>query len=389
MKTRLYYLTRSFAPYQKGGGPLMRQGAVKYLNELGWDVIVIMPNYNSKELIIEDNIIQIPIEGIFIQKLASLFERVGIYEDYLDKWVENAYKYLKDVVNKNDIIFSTSGGDLATIKLGSLMKEKVKCKFVINFRDPLNYSLVHNLKIDNKFHISREKVEFKYLKNSDKIITSSISNMNSLLNKYPMFKEKISNNYFGFIKLVNTHKYKKKSSLKVRIAYAGSMLSKVQRPEVLFEAYLKLADKSNFEIYYIGNINDNHILNKIKDKNIIFINHLNHEEYLKFMCENIDIGFVSLSNEYYGACVPSKIYEYINLELPIIGVLPNSDGMDIINNYGYSCKYDDIDKLKNILIQIQDKDKIKNFKNRIIKDKKLWSMAHKIQEVNKILRRLG
>ena len=61
-----------------------------------------------------------------------------------------------------------------------------------------------------------------------------------------------------------------------------------------------------------------------------------HNEFLKFMIENIDIGFVSLANDYLGACVPSKIYEYINLGLPIIGALPNGDGLDIINknNYG-------------------------------------------------------
>ena len=100
MRTKIYYLTRSYSPYQKGGGPLMRTGAVKYLQELGCYVTVIMPNYNSKELIIENGIIQIPFKGTHIQKLASLLERIGIYEDYLDKWVENAFEYLKDKVKK-------------------------------------------------------------------------------------------------------------------------------------------------------------------------------------------------------------------------------------------------------------------------------------------------
>ena len=87
IKGRIYYLTRSYAPYQKGGGPLMRTGAIKYLKELGWEVIVVLPNYTSKEYIIENNIIQIPFSIKYIQKLTSILERVGIYEDYLDKWV--------------------------------------------------------------------------------------------------------------------------------------------------------------------------------------------------------------------------------------------------------------------------------------------------------------
>ena len=54
MKTKIYYLTRTYYPYQKGGGPLMRMGAVKYLQELGWNVIVVMPNYGSNKINIDD-----------------------------------------------------------------------------------------------------------------------------------------------------------------------------------------------------------------------------------------------------------------------------------------------------------------------------------------------
>ena len=74
-----------------------------------------MPNYISKDLIVEKNIVQIPFKGTHIQKLVSLLERVGICEDYLD----NAFEYLKE-----DIIFATSGGEL-----GSLLKNKIHCKF--------------------------------------------------------------------------------------------------------------------------------------------------------------------------------------------------------------------------------------------------------------------
>ena len=81
MQNKIYYLARSYSPYQKGGGPLMRAGAVKYLQELGWEVTVVMPNYNSKEVIIENNIMQIPFKGKHIQKLASLLERVGVYSN--------------------------------------------------------------------------------------------------------------------------------------------------------------------------------------------------------------------------------------------------------------------------------------------------------------------
>jgi len=386
MTNKIYYLTRSYAPYQKGGGPLMRTGAVKYLQELGWDVTVVMPNYDSKELIIEQNIIQIPFKGKHIQKLASLFERVGIYEDYLDKWVKDAYEYLENKIKKEDIIFATSGGELGMINLGSLLKDKISCKFVINFRDPLDYSIVNRLKLDNKFHVSREKQEYKYLKNSDLIITSSKTNQNSLVSKYPEWKYKIVNNYFGYIKKLDINKFKKKVSDKLRIAYVGNM-GDLQKPEILYEIYKK-SNLENLEIFFIGNTKSYKPLQNIVDDNVKFIDFLPHEEFLKFMIENIDIGFVSLTSDYLGACVPSKIYEYINLGLPMIGALPDGDGKDIINKngYGMACNYNDSNNLIDALKRFQDKVFLENVRNSILDNRDKWFMKNRIKEVNVFLR---
>lgn len=397
MKPKIYYLTRSYYPYQKGGGPLMRNGAVKYLQELGYEVVVVMPNYNSNEIIIENNIWQIPFKGRYIQKLFSFLERVGFYEDYLDKWVRSAFEYLKDKISEVDIIFATSGGELGTIKLGYLLKNKSNiaqicnksCRFVTNLHDPIDYTLVHGKKINAKFHISREKQEQKYLSNSDLIITSSKSNLASLISKYPEIKDKIKCNYFGYIEKIDIDINRYKKSNKLKIAYIGS-ISSTQKPEILYEAYRNLNKKENIEIYFIGNYKNYKPLYNICDSNVKFIDFIPHKELLKFVTENIDIGFVSLANDYLGACVPSKIYEYINLELPIIGALPCGDGMKIINenNYGIACKYYDIKGISNAILKFRDKLFLENIRNNIVKDKRLWAMSEKIKEVDLLLKKL-
>ena len=389
MKNKLYYLTRSYSPYQKGGGPLMRNGAVKYLKELGWNVTVVMPNYSSDKLNIEDNIIQIPQN--YNIKLSLYLERLGLKEDYLDNWVEIAFEYLKDKITKDDIAFATSGGELGMIKLGSLLKNKIGCKFVVNFRDPLDYSLVNGSKLNKKFHVSREKQEKKYLKSSDLIITSSTINQHSLENKYHNLKERIVNNYFGYIEKIYLDNYSKENSTKLRIAYVGNM-GNLQKPEILYEVYKNLQN-SNIEIYFIGNVNSNKRLLEIKrlhDKNIKFIDFLSHKKFLKFMSENIDIGFVSLTSDYLGACVPSKIYEYINLELPMIGALPDGDGKDIINckGYGKACRYDDLDALSKAVESLLDKEYLDTIKLNIIRDKDSCSMGNRIKDVDNMLKDL-
>lgn len=382
----IWFLTRSLCPYQKTGGGQIRLGQVEALKLLGWNVNIIMPNYKDSSIQIIDEIIQIPYTQH--QKISSIYSRIGLYEDYLDKWVENALKYIQDMIHKEDIIFATSGGELGMIKLGSLLKDEFHCKFVVNFHDPLDYSLVNNLKLDNKFHVNREKQEYKYLKNSDLIITSSKSNEQSLHNKYAQWKDKICNNYFGYINKIDLKLYTKKSSDRLSIAYVGSM-GVLQKPEILYEIFKKLNTK-NIDIYFIGNISQYKPLQNINDENVKFIDFMPHNEFLKFMIENIDVGFVSLVNDYLGACVPSKIYEYINLGLPMIGALPNGDGKDIINenNYGMACKYDDIEGLVNSIERMTDNNYLSEIKQNIINDRNSWSMQEKIEEVDSMFKKL-
>lgn len=256
--------------------------------------------------------------------------------------------------------------------------------------DPINYTTVFGKMVDNKFHVNRDKLEEKYLKNVDAVITSSLVNLKNLSNKYNFLKNRIYNNYFGYIKKKELSNVISKSR-KIRIAYSGSMLSSVQKPENLINIIRNL-DKTKVEIYFIGNISVNKKLKKIKDSNIKFINYMEHEEYLKFMSENIDLAFVSLSKDYYSACVPSKIYEYINLELPILGLLPlNSDSIDIINDnkFGFACALEDSKLIVNKINEIiSNKNILLEYRSSLKEKKDDWFMKNKIIEVDILLRKI-
>ena len=378
------------SPFQKSGGSLMREGAVKYLRKIGWDVVIIMPNYRSTKFHIEKDLIQIP--TLPILRITSKLQHIGVLEDYLDFWVKKAYKYLQNVITENDVIFATSGGELGTIKLASRLKKKIGCKVIGNFRDPVNYAFSNGKKIDKKFHVSREKVEGKYLSNLDIILTSSIFYKNSLKAKYELLKKKIFHNYFGYVKSVDLKMYSRISDKKLRICYMGTM-THAQKPEILLEAYELVPEKlkQKIEIVFIGNFRNyekfNNYLNK---KNIVFLDYMPHETLLEFIVKNVDVGFVSLINDYYGACVPSKIYEFINLGIPMIGALPEGDGRDIINKYSYglACSYDDINGIADAITLFLDREFLITKKNSVLNEKFIWSMEHQISEVNKIILKL-
>ncbi|XNS81285.1 glycosyltransferase [Vibrio cyclitrophicus] len=366
----------------------MRTSTVQLLKNLGWNVVVVMPSSeNVVRFIEEEGILRIPLRGN--QRLAAIFQRIGYQEDYLDKWVEDAYSYLQGTVKPSDIVFSTSGGELGTIKLGAILKRKIGCKFVVNYRDPTDYTLVHGLKKDNRFHVSRESNEKKYLSCSDLVLTSSKSNLVNLSTKYQDLN--IINNYFGYVKETDVKCNKRKRN-KIRIAYAGSMLKKVQDPSYLIDIFTLMSQRENFEVYFIGDTSKNkELVNKSKMfENVYFLDHMSHPEYLDFMMNNIDIGFLSLSKDYYGACVPSKLYEYINLIKPMVAILPEGDAKDIINSnhYGLALGSCDLEKAAKYLDSLFDGNELYVCESNIRKDKHLWSMNHLIKDVDTLLKNL-
>ena len=386
---RLFYITRSYAPYDEGGGALMRKWTVDYLTALGWEVQVVRPEYDQQVFYREENVLNIPFKQRYRQKLLSLFERVGLYEDYLDPWVVSTLPYLLRVITKEDIVFCTSGGELGTIKLGALLKEKIGCKFVANFRDPLNYGYMQGLRRDKKPHVGRIRTQRKYLSQADLILTSSKRYCEILKIGFPEFENKLRNNYFGFGRLPNQKNIERKKTKQYTIAYTGN-LSKTQKPEFIFDV-VRNQDFENLKIVFIGKVAEHRFDLADIQCEVEFVETMPHDTFQKYMLENIDIGLVSLASDYYGACVPSKLYEYISLNLPILGFLPLGDAADIINQncFGLATKWGDIEAARNALKKITQPAQLTKFAQNVSIHKEEWSMKHRVCELDGMLKSLN
>lgn len=389
MNKKVYYLTRSFYPFQKGGGPLIRTATVERLCELGWEIIVILPNYTSLNTKKQSGIWQIPFPNRNIKKVSSLLERVGIYEDYLDRWVAKTFDILKDEISSQDIVLSTSGGELGMIKLGSMLKAALGCRFLASLHDPLDYGYMNGLRKNKKPHVGRELAQKKYLPNADLIVTSSQFYSDVLRKHLGLSEHKVKHSYFGFIKEIDVQDLERKKRDKLRIAYTGAMTA-AQKPELLYHALRNSTIKNEVELIFIGDASNYKPINSIKDERVKRIGFMPHDDYLHFMSRNIDVGFVSLANDYYGACVPSKIFEYINLGLPMLGALPDGDAKQIINDrgFGFAVSYKDVTLLKSKILQFCDDNILRCCKTRVLENKKEFSMKRTISELDGFLREI-
>ena len=385
---RLFYITRSYAPYDEGGGALMRKWTVEYLISLGWDVQVIRPEYEKDVYSRDKNVISIPFNQKYRQKWFSLLERVGWYEDYLDPWVKSTLPYLRKFIRKEDMIFCTSGGELGTIKLGALIKQELGCKLVVNFRDPLNYGYMQGLRRDTKPHIGRIGIQRKFLNDADLILTSSKRYCEILKSGFPELESKLHNNYFGFGSPPCQKNIKKQKSKQCTIAYTGN-LSKTQKPEFILDV-VRNQNFENLKIVFIGNVAEHSFDLADIQCEVKFIETMPHDIFQKYMLENIDIGIVSLASDYYGACVPSKLYEYISLGLPILGFLPLGDAADIVNHngFGLATKWGDLKAARDALNTITQHANLDEFARNVSSHKEAWSMKCQVTELDGMLKGL-
>lgn len=358
----------------------MRKAQVDNLKAAGHNVIVVLPNYKSNYLEKkEEGILLIPYKTN--ERITYLLHSNGLLSCYLNRWVKNTINYLKKVIKKEDVVFATTGGEMGTLIIASELKRIINCKTIFNYHDPIKDTSVFDLFPTSKTSkINKNKIEGKYLENIDLILTSSELNRQALLEKYSNISaDKVKTIYFGYLKSLYSKELKKDSSQnKIRIVYGGSF-ARLQKPELLIEAAIGL---KNIEVVYIGNHQNYDPIQKYKN-DCLLLPAMPYVEYVKYIQEKADIGFVSLSDEYYGACIPSKLYEYINVGLPILGALPEGDAMNIINdkNYGLACHFSDLKKLKENLIKLTQVKIANQCEINILANRENWSMNHNFNKV--------
>jgi hypothetical protein len=381
MKKKLWYITRSYTP-EKSGGILMRVAQSKLLSHY-FDVRIITPAYSQSTPLKEKNILRTPFfYNKNITRLLNIASKLGFLSDYLAPWTRQATNLLIKNVRNDDILFCTSGGDLASLLVGYRVKRRhPKVQFVINYRDPTNYTQVDGHYLSGTL-ATKNKIEYQYLKLADLVITSSESYATNLCNKYPQFANKIHNNFFGYIHKTPFDKIpiKHHSSLPLQIVYGGAF-DPPQEVEILAKAAKGVTD---VHIHFIGNWkNYSPITDFLEEENMTFHNAMTHKEFIHFMLETADIGFLSLGDPYYGACVPSKLYEYINLCLPILASIPKGSAKDIIeeNQIGWTTSHRNVHALNRQIIKLtQDIHLLKEARIKMIKIRDDWSMPVQFQK---------
>lgn len=373
---KIYYITRT-VPGDGTGGSLVRWGSVKYLREAGYKVIVVALSNRNQE---SDD--QIYIQGCtsrFFTRVNIVLYNLGILDDYLEIWANKVFKELKKCINGDDIVLAVSGGELGPLIAASKLKNKIGCRIVYNLHDPVDYTT-----IDGAFSFTssmkmraRDKEESNVFHNADAIVTSSQFYADALKRKYPDVANNISFHHFGYIEKNDFTRGGFKKTDCINVVYGGNM-GPLQRPEILIELANFFPDV-NFT--FVGDLN----FKGEKPSNVFIKPKMAYKDYILYLVSFADIGFFSLVGNVSKLCVPSKLYEYINVGIPILAAI-EGDSRNIINDngFGYATEYS-VDLLKEALNTLLQGDNLEKARKAILRERDKWFMKYTIFELIQVL----
>ncbi|GAA0758155.1 hypothetical protein [Clostridium sartagoforme] len=285
------------------------------------------------------------------------------------RWYRHAIKDIRNRIlkeNEIDIIYSTSSP--YTDHLIALeIKKQTKKKWVADFRDPWigNDIIMGGY---SKKRIEKEKrLECEVITLADVVINVTESITDMYVKRYPEFKDK-------FITITNGFDSNDKKNIKViknekfQINYSGILISS-QNPEDVIIALENIASRDDefredLEVNFTGNI-DEEIKAKIRQSKLsdkININsYIEHDKILNVMA-NSNINLLILPNDEQSKGIyTGKIFDYILVERPILGIMP-TDGVAAklinTNNIGLATNHGDVVEIESFILS-----EYKKFKN--------------------------
>ncbi len=388
---KVLIITYYFPP---AGGPGVQRWLkfVKYLPDFGIQPVVYVPENPTYPIIDAALVDEISDKAIVIKRkiiepygLASIFSKnktkkisSGIInrerkQSVLEKlflwirgnlfipdarvlWVKPSVKFLEKYIAEHQIdTIITSGPPHSLHLIGLALKDKLKVRWIADFRDPWTTIGYHkSLKLSTSSADKHAEMEAKVLQKADVILVTSKTTKAEFeeLTSKPI--EVITN---GF-DVERTNKVALDE--KFTMAHIGSFLSS-RNPRILWKSIQELLKENkgfagDFELKLIGAISTE-ILEAIAEFQISnYVNNLgyrSHKEAVEHQRKSQVLLLIEIDSEETKSIIPGKLFEYMVSERPIIAIGPqDSDFESIIKetNTGTFFKYDEKEALKSHIL---------------------------------------
>ena len=367
MKTALI-ISRSFPPFNRVD-VIRVMKFVKYLHSFGWHPIVLTEKLPEGQLDAIDKSLEMELpkrlkvfrapcpslqdvyqffggkikRGSYDatdKKLRQVVKSLLVPDPYL-LWSLIGFRMAKKIIKtqKIDVVFTTSPNE-TTHLIGYRLRKHFACSWIADFRDPWIEKLNRPQRI-LPLEIYERYLQKKVLFRADHITVAWPGIARGFLSLYPDLEKKISilSNGYDESDFANL----KTTQFNVFTTLFVGTLHQALKPESLFLAlkmFLEKYPKMRIETQFlmVGRRDpfvDRLIIQNNLDGYVKITNQVSHKKCLEH-CRGADILLFCIPDH---DCIPSKIYEYMRVGRPILGVAdPESDAFKVIRkNYQGEC----------------------------------------------------
>lgn len=342
MNKKLYIISYFFAPLGRADG-VNRTYMVKFLSEQDWNIEVFscgnphgfLQSFQKDETLLKLIPASVKLhrpKSFYWGPIGAFLDIAGILKDPFANWLLPAYKKALNEINDKGIVYAIVP-PTTNAQIAYKLAQKKGLPLVIDFRD-------------NVYNLPKHIVQA-----CDTIIASSDQSLDEMRAYYNLPHNKGITIYNGYQKESSLFPQNHNSNT-LKFIYAG-VLSRIQNPAIIVKA-LKLMEEKypdskgrvTFEFYGPHNYYTSLFLKKHLNQKITFHGYIPYKEILKKISE-ADYGFVSLTPKGYEYAIPSKVFQYISMEVPIFGIGPLGALKDFIenNNIGMFSFAKDIDQM--------------------------------------------
>lgn len=367
MTKKILIITDDFIHNSEKSGAILIKDLADAINATdNFSSIVIAPNVNSSKI---EKLELNGVETILFPsgKIKNTNFTFRAYNEYLLSFkIKKCYKHIKSEDVFGIIYYSPSIFFGNAVKF---LKKKFNCYSYLILRDlfpqwTIDLGIIKKNSFAHLFFKYFEKINYLH---ADKIGVMSESNLEIFSTRSDFKKFEVLPSWQKPIKIKTNRELLKEYDLAELsdkfVFFYGGNIGLAQGIETLLKLSKSLLHKKNIHFVFIG---QGDAVSLLKDKsltNISYLDSIKPDLYYE-LASNFNVGLVSLHPNHTAHNYPGKIWGYMSLNKPIIGVVnKGNDVKELINdnNAGLVCTHNEgIDKLTAHCIKLSNDLELRN-----------------------------
>lgn len=360
---RVYFIACCFPPFGRGNSVTNACVANGLAEDLAVEVICmeqesgLLLSYQQDPSLVASLHPRLKVHRIRAARWAGLNEvlyAVGLLPCYYLNWAWKVWRQRHQLFAEPGVLFAVYPvfSDLA---IAYWLQRRYGYPLVIDFRDDFSGVMARGWR--RIFRGVYRWLEGRLLNRAARVTVTTEALKADLAGRHQVDPDKIEVVYNIVPTSPSPPKHTENTPL--RLVYAGAM-SAVQRPEILLQAYARLMarrpelrQRLQVDLYGPDSPYFKLRIRQYLVPGTHFHGFVAHDQVAERL-RQADLGFLSLGDPIYAYATPTKLFEYIEYEVPMVGVLPPGASRELITRHdlGLVAEVGDVEGLAHCLEQL-------------------------------------